>query len=470
MTAIQDRKAHHYRLAVDHWTDDGVPVYKAGDAKMMFSNPIMGEAAWLSDQDELLVYTNLSSLTRPNKERDPLTMFRMDGSVAWTYPSPWTGVHGSHTAPKEKRGQLVGPLGVIGRGNINGVGEIFTLSTNVGTAEIMSADGLYIGRLFRDGRSAPQPWPEVIHRGMSLDDVTNGGEWFGGQFFQRADDGKFYVVCNRDAGVVAQVTGLDSVRRLKDQPLDFSQSEYEAARQVLADASGQAEQPKVLQIQPVDQAVDIQSQQRLRWPVGRLVNWSFDANHSAEAGWTYDKDNLYVYFKVQDASPMINSGEDVTQLFKFGDAAILELRTDAKQASGQAAMGDLRLLFSVNKGKPIAVLYDYHHPGAEHPIDFQSVMTTRIDRVEVLKDAEVNIERSQDGYTLRAAVPLTQLDNWHPQAGVSYPGDFGIVYSDQQGTTNQLRMYWSNKATGIVSDLSLEAAIQPENWGHFEVK
>jgi hypothetical protein len=158
----------------------------------------------------------------------------------------------------------------------------------------------------------------------------------------------------------------------------------------------------------------------------------------------------------------------VQRLFKFGDVAILELRTDPDQTSKQVAKGDLRLLFSVHSGKPVAVLYDYRHPGAQTPVDFTSVATTRIDRLVVLRAAQIVIDRSPQGYTLRASLPLSKI-GFRPEPGKAYPGDFGIVYSDKAGQTNQLRMHWSNQATGIVSDLSQEAAIQPERWGRFAV-
>ncbi|MBN1558159.1 MAG: hypothetical protein JW951_08440, partial [Lentisphaerae bacterium] len=114
--------------------------------------------------------------------------------------------------------------------------------------------------------------------------------------------------------------------------------------------------------------------------------------------------------------------------------------------------------------------YDYRRPceGVE-PTEFTSVKTTRIDCLKVLDDAEIALERTDEGYTLVAAVPLKDL-RWKPEPGATYPGDFGIVYSDQTGQSNQLRMYWSNKATGIVSDLSMEADIQPGNWGRFKAE
>jgi hypothetical protein len=297
--------------------------------------------------------------------------------------------------------------------------------------------------------------------------MTPGGEWFGGQFFQRPE-GTMYVICGRPAGVIGHVTGLETTRRLAGQSIVFTAEQYAVTRTRMADAARDREQVKTMQVTPLKQPAAPPALQAFRWDAQRSAAWRYDQTRSAEATWGYDKEHLYVAFQVQDTTPMVNSGEDARRLFKFGDAAILELRTDPDQHSRQAAQGDLRLLFSVHQGKPVAVLYDYVHPGAKEPVELTSVKTTRIDRLDVLKNAKVAIDRTADGYTLRAAVPLSDL-GWEPQPGKTYPGDFGIVYSDKTGQINELRMYWSNHATGIVSDLSLEADIQPANWGRFQM-
>jgi hypothetical protein len=470
-TAIDEGVAHHYRLPVARWTDDGVPVYDPDQAVQFAASPYMGEAVWVSDEGHVLTKANIPGAGRPNNQRDPLVMFRPDGSIAWTFPSPWTGVHGSHTAPRTKRGRLVGPLGVCGTARLDGVGQIFVFHTNQGTAELFTSDGLYIGRLFADTRGVTQPWPEHPTRGQSINKCTNGGEWFGGQFFQRSD-GRSFVVCSRDGGTVGAVEGIESVRRLSDRDITFSAEQYAAAQATARETSAEEAAAQTLEVDALTlrNPATPPPPDTFRWGDTQAAVWRYDATRGARANWGYDADNLYVAFKVQDDTPMINSGEDVRRLFKFGDAAILELRTDPEQTAKQAAPGDLRLLFSVYEGEPVAVLYDYRRPceGVE-PTDFTSVKTTRIDCLRVLDNAKIALERTEKGYTLVASVPLKDL-RWTPTPGTSYPGDFGIVYSDKTGQMNVLRMYWANKATGIVSDLSMEADIQPANWGRFDVK
>jgi hypothetical protein len=119
----------------------------------------------------------------------------------------------------------------------------------------------------------------------------------------------------------------------------------------------------------------------------------------------------------------------------------------------------------VFEGKPIAVLYRYLVPGTAKADEFVSpVGVTRIDSVTQLQNVKLNLARGADGYTLEAAVPLADL-GWQPTAGGKYRGDLGVIYSDQLGTKNGLRMHWNNKATGMVADLFSEAKIQPEQWG-----
>ena len=89
--------------------------------------------------------------------------------------------------------------------------------------------------------------------------------------------------------------------------------------------------------------------------------------------------------------------------------------------------------------------------------------------MEVLADAQIAIDRSPAGYSVRVAVPLAAL-RFAPAAGKTYRGDIGIVYSDKTGTIDELRMYWANPVSGMVNDLSTEAKITPATWGRFTVE
>ena len=203
-----------------------------------------------------------------------------------------------------------------------------------------------------------------------------------------------------------------------------------------------------------------------------MADFQFDTAHSASAMFAHDDKHLYVAFDVADATPMINTGKDWKLLFKSGDALVVELGAGTRRTSTapRPMAGDLRLLVSVMDGKPVAVLYRYVVPGTAKPEEFSSpVGTTKINRVTVLKTARIGLKRQPDRYAVEIAVPLADLGCTLTK-GVSLRGDVGVIYSDRLGLKNELRMYWSNKATGIVTDIFSEAAIQPHLWGTLTVE
>ena len=67
------------------------------------------------------------------------------------------------------------------------------------------------------------------------------------------------------------------------------------------------------------------------------------------------------------------------------------------------------------------------------------------------------------------SIPLSAL-GLQPQSGNVIKGDIGVLRGDNNTTV--ARTYWSNKATGIVSDVPSEAMLTPGLWGDwkFELK
>lgn len=60
--------------------------------------------------------------------------------------------------------------------------------------------------------------------------------------------------------------------------------------------------------------------------------------------------------------------------------------------------------------------------------------------------------------------PLTTL-GFTPVAGKEYKLDLGVVYADAKGDNRAARVYWANKATGLVSDVPGEIMASPNLWG-----
>ena len=271
--------------------------------------------------------------------------------------------------------------------------------------------------------------------------------------------------------MVVRLKGMNDIYRLPAKTIRFTRAEYLKSQKTLSLQVAKQAKAKVLDIAAMRQTINgMPSENQFDWSDNRVATWSFDPMHSAQATWSYDASNLYLCFRdIQDDTPMINHGKDVKTLFKTGDALEFEMRTSPDDNTSQVIPGDLRLLLSVFHEKPVAVLYRYKVPGTTQPLDFSSpVGTTHIDQVKVLEDARILISRKENSYTVCASIPLSDL-GFSPEAGKSYRGDFGVVYSDKTGTIDELRMYWANPINGMVNDLFSESQIQPGNWGVFKV-
>ncbi len=463
--AGQTRYQDVWRLPLKKWNKSGAPVYDLNDADRFARQP---------ESMNLDVFIWHDRLGQTLVGQGPLMMFSSAGKLLWTYPNRWPGTQGSPTAPQAKRGRLIGTLDVLGAARVgHKVGDVFCMSADLGARFFMTTDGLFVGNVFRDCRSAPDALPNTARRGLNLNGMSAGGESFGGGFFHNPVNGRYYLYGSvdscREASLVAQVTGLNSVRRLPTQTIQFAPADLGQARALLARRAIKATLAKRLSIIPVNKSVPVAPPYGVfDWAKGHVAQWHFDLQHSAMATWTYGTKNLYLCFRnVQDNTPMINHGPGVRELFKTGDAVEFDLRTQPNNNRPQVIAGDLRLVISVFHGKPTAVLYRYDVPGTRHPVPFTSpVGTTWIDQVRVLKNAKLAIDRTRGSYNVRATIPLAEL-GFHPQAGQTYRGDFGVVYSDPTGHFDVLRMYWSNPVNAMVSDLYSEAKISPGFWGRF---
>ena len=177
-------------------------------------------------------------------------------------------------------------------------------------------------------------------------------------------------------------------------------------------------------------------------------------------------DTLYAAYNTGNAELLKNSGEVPTAPFKTGGALDLMIGTDAdaNRDRKEPVQGDLRLLVTMVKDKPRAVLYRAVVPGTQDPIPFSSPWRT-ITFDEVI-DVSDQIQLAADGGNYEFSIPLATL-GLKPQAGQSLSGDIGILRGNDGQTT--ARVYWSNKATGIVADVPSEAMLTPNLWGRFDL-
>ena len=401
----------------------------------------------------------------------PVTGLDADGHVAWTYPQRWVGVHDSHVAPLPKPGQMIGGLGFVGQEDIPGVGETFMLNANKGEWYLFTADGLLAATVWKDYRTpGVLNWNfPVATRGMSLDNFTMGEEHFGGGFCRTAD-GKFYLVAGHNHFSLVELQGLETMKR-QESTLTLTMDDLAAAelwhtRQAIAAVQAVL---KTLVLAPPPAPVQ---------PDGDLQEWKPEqftalANRGAFAVSADDK-NLYLAWRVDSVQPLRNAGEDPFMLFKTGDSVDLQIGVDAKADPKRPGPvpGDQRLLITLMKGQPVGVLYRHRVPGTPENKrnGFTSPMwTTYVDQIDRLDPANIGIKPIKGGYAVEAAVPFALL-GLKPEPGKSYKIDFGILSADSSGSRTQVRTYWANQNTGLVSDVPGEIMLAPGLWGNINLK
>ena len=86
--------------------------------------------------------------------------------------------------------------------------------------------------------------------------------------------------------------------------------------------------------------------------------------------------------------------------------------------------------------------------------------TITFDKVEDVSN-QLEFAATKDG-NYEISIPLAALQ-LKPKEGLSIKGDIGILRGDGAQTIS--RVYWSNKATAIVSDVPSEAELTPALWG-----
>jgi len=474
------------RLAPLRFTADGVPVYDFRSAETLAEKV---ETPRSSGGDQALAHP--SGWTVMTLGVEPFSAYSVSGvyrgQPRWSYPNLWPGLHASHEAPVPDRpGMLVGPTRLLGgfiepRGD---AGPLWLVNGNMGTMYVFTADGLFVRTLFRDfrlGRSWSMP---LAQRGMLLNEVTSEGENFWPSVTQTAD-GRIFL-CDGDRVSLVRIDGLDKLRRLPDREVKVTESDLKAAqawhvqRESARHKEQGAERLRVV-LRGGTPTVDGKLDDWLgaEWATidKRGVRAWFDSNsrpYDVSAAVAVAGDRLYVAYRAGEKGLLRNSGEMPLASFKTGGALDLMLGADpqADPNRTQAAPGDLRLLVtlvpdSANKSatRPLALLYRAVVPGTPQAdrVPFSSPWRTiHFDRVD---DVSGQVQFAADEGNFEWSVPLATV-GLAPKPGLVLRGDLGILRGDGMKTTQ--RVYWSNKATAITTDVPSEAALAPQLWGRIE--
>ncbi|MBN2449510.1 MAG: hypothetical protein JXR77_03925 [Lentisphaeria bacterium] len=453
------------------FTAEGAPVY-GPEGMQRFGPEDRGDTVEIAEEKLLLC---LSHKDYPRRTSGMLGIDTDTGTVRWSYPNPYPGVHGSHNATMPKPGLIIGPLKILGVAEVNReAGRVFALRGNLGQDYFLTTDGLYVGALFQDGRlpgdSLPATEAELV--GMPMAGFSHGSEPFNGWFGRQADGVlRETVGFARQAGMILRLGGLDTIRRFRAAPVTVSPALLVRAEADNATRAAAAATPKSCAVARVRTAPGLDAAGK-NWPQAATLTIAREGRpEKASVQILRDDAGLYLLYDVDDATPWLNEGRDITRLFKTGDAVDLCLGPahEGDSRRRDPGPGDLRIVIARLGDRPVAVLMRPVDPAAprEAGVTYHSpVMDRRFDRVAVLAEARLAAATRPGGYRIAVCIPFAAL-GIDPGPGTRLAGDAGVIWSDAQGRTNSARLCWSNPQTNLVSDLPHEAWLYPSLWGEF---
>ena len=449
---------HSLSLSPQGFTARGAPVYDLDHASVLISglepSRTTGGGQFFATATGGYVLTG-----------GPMLGYR-DGQVEWSYPSPWPSLHASHSAPVPSHpGEMIGTTRLLGpplipdRGE---AGEIWAVNGNYGNIYLLTADGLFLATLFQDVRTAPAWSMPVARRGMLLNDVSLYDECFGPTIV-KTTDGNVYLAAGKAHSSLMRIDGLEGVRRLPANTFPISAPQ-------LASASAWLSQQEAARRASVGrETLEIASAAAPPVIDGLLTEWTnqwIRVDDRVQASLAVGQGLLYAAFRTGDKSLLASTGESTELLFKNGGALDLMIGTTipaADERRMRAFEGDLRLLVTRVNGRTKAVLYRPVVEGTPRPVVFSSPLRTiALDRVDDVS-AAVSLQSGKSGeYEL--AVPLATL-GLNPLPTQFILGDLGVLRGNGERTVQ--RVYWQNKATGLISDIPSEAELTPSAWGRW---
>ena len=347
-------------------------------------------------------------------------------------------------------GEMYCPTGAAGI-----IGEmLFWTDENSRVHVFDTQHGLYLDTLLEDVSRNPTPGPYTVWV-----------ELFNTRVFRHPKTGEVYLLAASDAVHVFEVLATDRKIERTSGEVTLDAAGIAAVQQRLKtmEVSTHREYRIARAAGPV--AVDGDLGEFAKAPAAELAIRE-DARGTARL--IHDDANLYIAFAVADSSPLANGGSDPVMAFKTGDTVEVYLgrESPATRKQDRPVEGDLRLLFTRQEDKDLAVVYRAVVNEGKQPREFRSPSgRTMLDRVDVLADVKMAFAKTDRGYRFEAAIPLETLGLAGLPAGTKIGLDFAISFSDPAGQVNAAKMYWGRNAAGMVYDIPSETRIEPATWG-----
>lgn len=425
------------RVGLKGWTTDGAPIYDMADARPIAFEP--GDqnvfSVHVTGDRKLIACFNYEYGHSP----DSIVCYDLAGKRLW-----------SSAMPARFEGTPLHANDAIYDFQIPRLGDVVCASLYHGNYRpyFFTSDGLYLGTLL-DNTTKLGPtacWGESL------------------AYYHQTADGQLLIINGGNQGAhLFRIRGLEpgAVGRF-EAPFRLTEADVQRAATQLERPAPKAPPKPLLAITWLDAPPAIDGDLADE-PLACGVSLDGGNGRTADIALGRDATHLYYACRVREPNPLVNGGADWQTLFATGDCADLMLATDlqAMPYRREAAAGDLRLLFSLFQGQPVAVLYRPVVPGTPSQT---AIGKARFDLIRKLDNARIAVQRGDGFYTLEAAVPLADLAP-EPKRLAMPRGDVGVIFADESGRSRSLRLYFNNRHTEMISDIPSEAMLQPAEWG-----
>lgn len=441
-----------WRLPIQSVNKKGMPEYNAeeireyGPGRM---DPVKVNDT-IADAEEKALYMLGGPVPLDDPQYPRLTKFSFGGRRLWEYWRIHPKWKKALNLPVADKGTAIGTVSLLGK-----AGDYICAKTYFGSAHVWNKDGLYVDRIFKQGRT-----------GASGHNVI-GCEWVhGGHFVKTDKEGRYFVLAGDQDGRVNEVIGFDTVGHLDGGTYSITQDQSEKVRTAHEEYQAQKAESQKL--------VVVRGQKALEATEG--VGKQIDDNRSFEARAAYDEKNLYVRYRVRSPFPLTNSVREPQILFTGGNCLDIQVATNpnAPAERDEPAPGDIRLVVTRQDGKPVAVLYrpkvkDFNGEPVvlDSPVDEES-----FDQIKVLSDRiDLDYKKQPGGFRAQVTVPL-ELIGWKPRPASTVLMDLGYVFGNRTGSDTAMRSYWSSNSpeANVTDDIPDESRLNPEHWGEAVVE
>jgi hypothetical protein len=457
--AVANMEDKAIRFSPERFTSLGTPVYAINTGKTIVVG--VQDAASSGGNQLLIDAGGWSVITLGVKPFDRYSISGAKNGIAmWSYPNVWPGLHAAKSAPlPDFSGELIGPTRLLGglmQNKGSNSGALWAINSNHGMVYIFTADGLFVTTLFQPMRTGKR-WDTVLKRGEDLKDMTLGEENFWPTITE-TEAGETYMVDGAHSSVI-KIDGLKSIERLPDMSITLKNGNIAAKQNSISPEFDNSYEVQIKVVQPV---VD-----------GLITDWKsvpeMKIDNKTSGSIIISKDRLYAVYKTGDKNLLRNSLEMPLAPFKTGGALDIMIGSSTSKDVNRKlpVAGDLRLLVTMNKNKPYALVYKAVTTSKvkDEGVPFSSPdRTITFDQVS---DVSKEIKFAGKDGMYEFSIPLLVL-GLNPANGLKINGDIGVLKGD--GTHTSSRIYWTNKSTSIVSDVPSEAELTPSLWGQFSFK